>query len=111
MAASRRWVPSNEPMMAPVPPMPETNSIRIASTAEEAMVPRLGHGLGDFLDLLLVELLPDVRVILAEREHDHGRLLRPRQPVGVLNRRLFLDQRGHQASCNQPRMMETDSSG
>jgi hypothetical protein len=39
--ASRRWVCSNEPMMAPELDMPETNSTSRSSTTLAVTVPRL----------------------------------------------------------------------
>ncbi|MND95402.1 hypothetical protein D3C80_876570 [compost metagenome] len=54
-----------------------------------------GHGLGDLLDLLLVELLPQDGVLFAQRQQDDGRLFRPRQLADVVDRALLAHQTGH----------------
>ncbi len=70
-----------------------------------------GHRLGDLLDLLLVQLSPDFLVVLSQREQDHGRLLRPGEALGVVDRLLLAGGYAHQDSCSQLRRMEIDSSG
>ena len=95
--------------MAPVPLMPETNSTSRPSTALEETVPRPDMILGDLADLLVVEGLPQAGVVLAQRQHDHGRLLRSAQPRGVVDAGTFGE--GHQLSCSQLRRIATDSSG
>eukprot|EP01035_Chromulina_nebulosa_P038233 gene38233-51646_t len=44
-----------------------------------------GHGLGDFLDLVVVEPLPQTGVLLAERQQDDRGLLRTGQFLGVVD--------------------------
>ncbi|MNX78719.1 hypothetical protein D3C86_1103250 [compost metagenome] len=70
-----------------------------------------GHGLGDLLDLLLVELLPKDSVFFAQRQQDDSRAFRPRQLADVVDRPFFAHQTGHVVSCTQERRMAVDSSG
>src|SRR5690606_16375995 len=71
-----------------------------------------GHRLGDFLDLVLVQALPQAGVVLAQREEDDRGLFRAGQLPDIVHGGLLGDHaRSHQPSCTQLRRMEVDSSG
>ena len=108
--ASRRWVCSNEPMIAPAPRHAGDELDQQVLDHRGGDGAEAGHGLGDLLDLLLVERLPQRVVLLAEGEQDDGGLLRPGQPAGSTIA-FLLRRAAHAVSCSQLRRIETDSSG